>query len=189
MIIDLPQFSSGQEFLEAITAKKQSNAKRPRQKKAKQAFVVFKTQVQYPRFVREEANKIAQDVILKPLHSRMKSFGYSEKIIAGTTIQNITVNRTGSMSFDVVSDYDSESGFDVAKAREKGTKSHFVKPINAKALSWIAGGFIRAFSKGHHVKGITATNVVQKTVQEKIPEAQNRLNEATDRFIARSMKE
>jgi hypothetical protein len=156
---------------------------------SKKAFLAFKTQVQYPRFVREEAKKIAEDVILKPLHSRMRSFGYSQKIIDGTTIKNIIINRTGSMSFDVVSDYDSELGFDVAKAREKGTVSHFIKPINVKALSFIAGGFIRAFSKGHFVKGITATNVVQKTVQEKIPEAQARLNEATDRFIARSLKE
>ena len=156
---------------------------------SKKAFLAMRIQVQYPRFVREEAKKIAEDVILKPLHSRMKSFGYSEKIITGTTIENIIINRTGSMSFDVVSDYDSESGFDIATAREKGTVSHFIKPINAKALSFIAGGFIRAFSKGHFVKGITATNVVQKTVQEKIPEAQARLNEATDRFISRSLKE
>ena len=159
------------------------------EQKQHQAFTVMRTQVQYPRFVREETKKIAEDVILKPLHSRMKSFGYSQKIIDGTTIENITVSRTGSLSFDVVSDYDSDSKFDVAIAREKGTVSHFIKPINAKALSFIAGGFIRAFSKGHHVKGITATNVVQKTVQEKIPEAQARLNEATDRFIARSLKE
>ena len=119
----------------------------------------------------------------------MKSFGYSQKIIDGTTIENITINRTGSMSFDVVSDYDSESGFDVAKAREKGTVRHFIKPVNAKALSFIAAGFIRGFSKGHWVRGITATNVVSKTVQEKTPEAQARLNEATDRFIARSVRE
>lgn len=156
---------------------------------SKQAFVVMKTQVQYPRFLREELKNIAEQVILKPLHSRMKSFGYSQKIIDGTTIENITINRTGSMSFDVVSDYDSESGFDVAKAREKGTVRHFIKPVNAKALSFIAAGFIRGFSKGHWVRGITATNVVSKTVQEKTPEAQARLNEATDRFIARNMRE
>jgi len=157
--------------------------------RSKQAFVAFKTQVQYPRFVREEAKKIAEDVILKPLHSRMKSFGYSQKIIDGTTIENIIVNRTGSMSFDVVSDYDSELGFDVAKAREEGTIDHDLPKVPGRIYSWIAGGFIRAFSKGHFVKGITATNVVQKTVQEKIPEAQARLNEATDRFMERSMKE
>jgi hypothetical protein len=156
---------------------------------SKKAFLVMKTQVQYPRFLREEAKKIAQDVILKPLHSRMKSFGYSQKIIDGTTIENLNIRRNGTMSFDVVSDYESESGFDVASAREKGTRSHFIKPVNAKALSFIVGGFIRGFSKGHWVRGITPTNVVKKTVQEKIPEAQARLNEATDRFIARSMKE
>ena len=156
---------------------------------SKRAFVVMKTQVQYPRFLREEAKKIADNVILKPLHSRMKSFGYSQKIIDGTTIENLTIGRNGTMSFDVVSDYTSESGFDAASARETGTRSHFVRPVNAKALSWIAGGFIRAFSKGHWVRGITPTNVVKKTVQEKIPEAQARLNEATDLFISRSMRE
>ena len=149
----------------------------------------MKIQVQYPRFLREQAAKIADDVILKPLHSRMRDFGYSQKIIQGTTIENIIIGKNGTMSFDVVSDYDSESGFSVATAREKGTARHFVKPVNAKALSFIVGGFIRAFSKGHFVRGITATNVVQKTVQEKIPEAQARLNEATDLFISRSMRE
>ena len=156
---------------------------------SKRAFLTMKTQVQYPRFLREQAAKIANDVILKPLHSRMSDFGYSQKIIQGTTIENIIIGRNGTMSFDVVSDYDSESGFDIAKAREKGTSRHFVKPVNAKALSFIVGGFIRAFSKGHFVRGITATNVVNKTVQEKIPEAQVRLNEATDLFISRSMRE
>ncbi len=148
----------------------------------------MRSQVQYPRFLREEVKKIAEDVILKPSHSRMRSFGYSQKIIDGTTIENLEIGRNGTLSFDVVSDYDSELGFDVASAREKGTKSHFIRPVNAKALSFIAGGFIRAFSKGHFVRGITATNVVAKTVQEKIPEAQARLNEATRIFISRSMK-
>ena len=156
---------------------------------SKKAFLVLKTQVQYPRFLREQAKKIADDVILKPLHSRMKSFGYSEKIINGTTIENFSIGRNGTMSFDVVSDYDSESGFDVAKAREEGTIDHDLPKIEGRTYSWIAGGFIRAFSKGHRVKGFTATNVVKKTVQEKISEAQARLNEATDLFIARSMKE
>jgi len=156
---------------------------------SKRVFLIMKTQVQYPRFLREQAKKIAEDVILKPLHSRMQSFGYSKKIIDGTTIENLTIGRNGTMSFDVVSDYASESGFDVALARETGTRSHFVRPVNVKALSFIAVGLIRAFSKGHWVRGITPTNVVRKTVQEKIPEAQTRLNEATDLFISRSMRE
>ena len=156
---------------------------------SKQAFVAMKMRVQYPRFLREESKRIAEDVILKPLHLRMRSFGYSQKIIDGTTIENLSIGRNGTLSFDVVSDHESQSGFSVANAREEGTISHFVRPVNAKALSFIAGGFIKAFSKGHWIRGITPTNVVNKTVQEKIPEAQARLNEATDAFISRSMKE
>ena len=60
----------------------------------RKSFLAMKTQMQYPRFLREEIQKIADDVILKPIHSRMKEFGYSEKIIAGTTIQNIVYGRT-----------------------------------------------------------------------------------------------
>jgi hypothetical protein len=150
---------------------------------SKRAFLVMKTQVQYPRFLREQVKKIAEDVILKPLHQRMGNFGYSKKIIDATIIENIEINRFGTLTFDIISDYKSENGFSVSEAREEGTQSHFVRPINAKALLFIAGGFIRAFSKGHWVRGITPTNVVKKTVQEKIPEAQARLNEATDLFI------
>jgi hypothetical protein len=149
----------------------------------------MKAQIQYPRFIREQAAKIADDVILKPLHQRMRSLGYSEKIIAGTTIENIQVARTGSLTFDVVSEYDSDTGFDAAKAREKGTVDHELPKVEGRTYSWIVGGFVRAFSKGHRVKGITATNVLQKTVQEKIPEAQARLNQATDLFMQRSVKE
>jgi len=156
---------------------------------SKKAFLAFTIQIQYPRFIREESKKIAEEVILKPLHQRMRSFGYSEKIINGTTIENITVNKTGSLTFDVVSDYESESGFSVANAREAGTVDHDLPKVQGRTYSWIVGGFIRAFSKGHRVRGITATNVVRKTVQEMIPQAQNRLNEATDRFLERSMKE
>jgi hypothetical protein len=35
----------------------------------------------------------------------------------------------------------------------EGTKDHFVKPKNAKALHWVGGGQ-SIFSKGHMVSGI-----------------------------------
>ena len=70
----------------------------------RKSFLAMKTQMQYPRFLREEIQKIADDVILKPIHSLMRDFGYSEKIISGTKIQNIEVGRNGTLSFDVVSD-------------------------------------------------------------------------------------
>jgi hypothetical protein len=154
---------------------------------SRHAFLVLKTQTQYPNFLRSKIKELAEDILLKPLHQRMKDFGYSEKIINGTVIENLQINSNGLLAFDVTSEYDSEGGFDVAKAREEGTDDHFVKPNAAKALFWIVGGFIRAFSKGHWVKGITASNVLEKTVSEKTPELQARLNEETQQFIKRSM--
>ena len=171
--------------LETLDSKKAE----PERDKPKQAFAVLRLKVQYPRFLREEARKIAEETILKPLHSRMRAFGYSEKIINGTTIENITIGGNGTMYFDVVSDYDSESGFDVAKAREEGTADHDLPKVQGRIYSWIAGGFVRAFSRGHRVSGITATNVVSKTVHEMTPIAQARLNEATDEFMSRGMRQ
>lgn len=151
-------------------------------------FNLTRFEMQYPEFVRSIAPKIADEEILKPVHSRMKDFGYSEKIIQSTRIENLQINNLGELEFDVVSDYKSELGFDVSKAREKGTVRHFIKPINAKALRFILGGFVVGFSKGHWVKGITASNVIEKTVAEMIPVAQQKLNEETDEFLSRSME-
>ena len=102
-------------------------------------FNLTRFEMQYPEFVKSIAPKIADEEILKPVHSRMKDFGYSQKIIDSTRIENLQISNLGELEFDVVSDYKSELGFDVAKAREKGTIRHFIKPVNAKALSFIAG--------------------------------------------------
>jgi len=159
------------------------------EKDMKLVFKLTRFEMQYPNFVRSIAPKIADEQILKPVHSRMKDFGYSEKIIQSTRIENLQISNLGELEFDVVSDYKSESGFDVSKAREEGTDDHELPKVPGRIYSWIAGGFIRAFSKGHWVKGITASNVIEKTVAEMIPVAQQKLNEKTDEFLQRGMAE
>jgi len=155
----------------------------------KLVFNLTRFEMQYPQFIQSIAPKIADEEILNPIKSRMRDFGYSQKIIDSTRIENLQISNLGQIEFDVVSDYKSELGFDVAEAREKGTSRHFIKPINAKALSFIVGGFIRGFSKGHWVKGITASNVIEKTVAEFTPIAQIKLNEETDLFLQRSIEQ
>lgn len=130
--------------------------------KLRQSFNAMRIQMQYPRFLREEVKKIADDVILTPLHQRMRNFGYSDKIIQSTRIENVELNRFGTLTFDVISDYKSENGFPVSEAREEGTDDHDLPKVPGRIYSWIAGGFIRAFSRGHRVSGITATNVVKQ---------------------------
>ncbi len=148
-------------------------------------FNVTRFEMQYPRFIEESARQIIDQEILQPIKIAMRSFGYSEKIIDGTFIDNLFVDGNGFIQFDVVSDYKSELGFDVAKAREEGTKRHFIKPVVAAVLSWIVGGFVKAFSKGHWVKGFTKSNIIKKTTEIQFPIAQERIIQESVIFFNR----
>ena len=145
----------------------------------KKVFQVTQFSMTYPRFVEITATKIVNEVILDKIHDRMRELNFSPKIIERTFIDNVVVDTEGFVEFEVISDYEAEEGFDVAKAREEGTKDHFIGPLVKKALSWIQAG-VRFFSLGHWVKGFDKTDVIEKTIKEFTPLAQQRLNEETD---------
>jgi|APSaa5957512535_1039671.scaffolds.fasta_scaffold14413_4 hypothetical protein len=160
------------------------------EKDMKLVFNLTRFEMQYPRFAESIGIKIANEEILKPIHSRMKDFRYSEKIINSTRIEDVEITSSGQLVFDVVSDYTSKKGFDVSEAREKGTIRHFIKPLSkGGTLRFLLGGFIVGFSKGHWVKGITKSNVIEKTINQMTPIAQTRLNKETDEFLQRSLAE
>ncbi len=147
-------------------------------------FNLTRFEMQYPRFIEESARQIIDQEILQPIKNAMRTFGYSEKIIDGTFIDNLFVDENGFIQFDVVSDYKSELGFDVAKAREKGTKRHFIKAVTKVALSWVSSN-IRLFSKGHWVKGFTKSNIIKKTTETQFPIAQERIIQESVIFFNR----
>ena len=149
-------------------------------------FNVTRFEMQYFRFIEQTAKQIVDEEILQPIKTEMKKFGYSQKIIDDTTIQNLFVDDNGFVQFDVVSDCKSESGFDVAKAREKGTKRHFIKPIAKLALSWVVRN-LRLFSKGHWVKGITKSNIIKKTTEARFTIAQERITQESLVFFNRTV--
>lgn len=148
-------------------------------------FNVTRFEMQYFRFIEEASKQIVDEEILQPIKTEMKKFGYSQKIIDGTTIENLFVDDTGFLQFDVVSDYKSESGFDVAKGREKGTKRHKLPKVKGRTYSWIVGGFIRAFSKGHWVKGFTKSNIIRDITKIRFPLAQERITQESLIFFNR----
>lgn len=165
-----------------------SNVISSQQDVMKLLFNVTRFEMQYPRFIEETARRIIDEEILQPIKTAMKSFDYSEKIINDTTIENLFVDGNGFIQFDVVSDYKSESGFDVAKAREEGTKDHFIKPVAKAAISWVAGG-VRQFSKGHWVKGFTKSNIIKKTTEARFPIAQERISQESIIFFNRTVSQ
>lgn len=70
---------------------------------------------------------------------------------------------------------------------EEGTKRHFIKPVTAKALSWIVGGFVKAFSKGHYVSGIQARHVFRDGSKKGYPEFKRKLQEKLEEYAEESM--
>ena len=149
-------------------------------------FNATRFEMQYPRFIEQTSRQIIDEEILNPIQTAMRSFGYSEKIIDGTFIDNLFVDGNGFVQFDVVSDYTSELGFDVAKAREEGTKRHFIKAVVKVALSWVSNN-VRMFSKGHWVKGFTKSNIIKKTTEAKFPIAQERITQESIKFFNRTV--
>lgn len=143
-------------------------------------------EMQYRNFIKVRGKEIADQYILEPTKKRMREIGYSQKIIEGTSIENFELDTNGEMTFDLVSDYQSGTGFDVARAREYGTIEHFVAPVVKRALSFLVNG-MRYFSSGHWVRGITPSNVVTKSSEEFTPKAQAMLDEETDAMLLNVM--
>lgn len=104
----------------------------------------------------------------------MREAAFDEKIIEGTYLDNIELlGRTKARLF-FRSEYYSETGFDVALAREEGTERHFIKPDKKKALH--GGAEWPFFSKGHWVDGMLALFIVSQTVTQMTPILQDEFN-------------
>jgi len=116
------------------------------------------------RKAKEKANKIIVDDIIQ----QMKDENFSPKIWKGTFLSDrVTFDKKkGKLNLKVRSVYETDSGFDVALAREHGTKRHFIAPRVKLALSWITLG-VRLFSKGHYVSGIKSLYIIRDTVERK----------------------
>ena len=113
----------------------------------------------------------------------MKQKDYSQKIIDGTTIENIIVDSSGFVQFDVISEYDTEQGFDVATARESGTRAHIIKPRKeGGVLRWFAKNGEPIFARFVRNKGIKASHIVVDTVKSQFPIFQQKLTQEITQF-------
>ena len=82
-------------------------------------------------------------------------------------------------------DFEGEDGEPLGLWFEEGTKRHFIAPVTAKALSWIAAGE-RFFSKGHWVRGIVARHVFKHGVRQGIKKFLKELERETTQYLERS---
>lgn len=140
--------------------------------------------LQLPAFTNVTIRKLGNLFILDTIHNRMKSAGFSQKIIDGTILSRIQLISKRKVRLFFVSEYFAESGFDVALAREDGTKTHRVEPLSVgspffeKPVALHGGSKWPFFSKGHDVSGIVALQIVKRTVKELSAPLQDEYNRA-----------
>lgn len=131
-------------------------------------------------FIKTKATELANKMIVDEVIREMQTLGISRKIQESVVVKNVIVNSGGIM-IRIFSEYFAEDGFDVALGREEGTDvytggKHWVRPRNKKALKWITGGKAR-FSRGHKVSGLPPLHTIEKVIERKTYDLQEKLNE------------
>ena len=70
---------------------------------------------------------------------------------------------------------------------EEGTKRHFLKPKAGKVLSWVIGGFVKGFSKGHYVSGIQARHVFADGFAKGYPDFKKEIQKELEAYAEETM--
>ncbi len=123
--------------------------------------------------------KFANIIIVEKIHRDMRAAGFSEKIIDGTYLNNIEIIGKTKARLFFRSEYFSETGFDVALAREEGTDDHDVIAGPGKVLPIpTSEGII--FRKSAHPDGILALFIVANTVKQMTAPLQDEYNRQQD---------
>lgn len=132
----------------------------------KQYSVKLQTiKMQLPAFAMITVKQLGMEIILNAIHKRMKSAGFSQKIINGTKLDRIEIISNSIARLFFVSEYFSETGYDVALGREKGSDTHKVTAGEGKTIPIpTSSGII--FRKSANPSGVEALHIVGKTVKE-----------------------
>ena len=137
---------------------------------------------------RQTLSTIVNQKIIDVIHSRMRGFNYSPKIIDRTFLERIDITSAGGdAEIHIKSDYTSESGFEVASAREKGTARHKIEPKDPTGvLSFLINGQ-RVYSKGHFVEGIVGSHIIESTIQQNTEDVQAEFQRVETQWVIQTL--
>lgn len=125
-------------------------------------------------------DKAANDIILKEIKTEMRANNFSDKIIDATFVGK-TEQIGEKLRTHIISNYVSETGFDVSNAREEGTRDHVVLPKRPDgSLRWKTVGNKPLFRKFSRPKGIERLLIIEKTIKKN----QNTIEEAYENNLA-----
>ena len=127
------------------------------------------------------AERWVNELVIDKIQEEMRKNDFSQKIWMSTKIISSKIEND-KIIITIQNYYFSESGFDVAIAREYGTKDHWIRPTVKLALSWIQQGK-RLFSKGHIVSGIKSLYIIRNTVKDQSAEVQSKIKQDVDDWM------
>lgn len=123
-----------------------------------------------PSIQKTALERAADETILTEIHREMESKGISKKIIERTYVGKTEIINGVVVRVHIISDYISDSGFDVGEAREEGTRDHMIKPKSSNKTGkiwWISPNTGKLLSsKGHMVNGLPRLLIVEQTIQK-----------------------
>jgi len=143
--------------------------------------------IQLLQFQSVTLRNLANIIIVDKIHQNMRDAGFSEKIIDGTFLDNIELRGRTKVRLFFRSEYFSETGFDVALAREEGTEDHDVIAGEGKVLPIpTSEGII--FRKRAHPDGILALFIVLTTVMQMTDPLQDEYNRQLNMWYQQNLE-
>lgn len=135
--------------------------------------------------LQEVATERASEDILDEIHAKMKINNFSDKIINATSLGR--TERIGNfLRQHFISDYVSETGFEVSEGREEGTETHTVRPQKPDGiLRWVGNNGQIIFRKFARPKGIERLLIIEKTLASNKEKFKNKIADNLAQSIQR----
>lgn len=120
-----------------------------------------------PTLQKKALERAADEAVLTSIHTDMETNKFSKKIIDKTFVGDIEQTPKGA-KVHFISDFESDSGFDVSQGREEGTfHPNPTFPIKGKSLSWIdKQSGKRIFRKKSHPSGIKRLLIIETNINK-----------------------
>lgn len=132
-------------------------------------------------FIDSEIVDIANDTLVKAIRDEAVAKKMPERYI-----NSIQAEFSGGELWVWV-DFKGKKGEPLDLFFEEGTKDHELPKVAGRIYTWIAGGFIRAFSRGHKVSGIKARHVFRDGFRKGYPEFKKKLAQEIEDYAQETM--
>jgi len=146
---------------------------------------VQRIKLEYNAFIVRLIERILNEDLIQVIQQKMADDGRSVKIIRSTRLSdNPEVVSPTQLRWFVISDFKAINGFPVSIMIEEGRRAFTIVPVKAKALHWVdedTGEDI--FAKRANIPPFKPRKFIEKTIRERKKIIQQKVNEATERFI------